>query len=604
MSEENKENLPVPAQPKPANVPVVNGVFAPNDLEGVWRLSTILAGSGIVPKEYRGKVEDTFVAISWGMEIGLSHNQSLHAIAVIDGKPSIYGDVGLALVRGSGKLDDIDEYFEGTFGHDDYKAVCKLKRKGEERIHESEFSIEDAKLMGKWNQPTKQGYPSVWMKHPKRMLKWRARWFALRDVFGDVLKGLGIYEEVRDSIDMEPDESGSYAMKEDSPKDDVSTPAETPENDENYNTGGEAIKEAIDEEIVESVKREAAEEPTDEDYVNPGEPDAVPDPVSEDVPIMDRFLNAMGHDLRDAAMKFVEKACEINDCPADEIYEDALARPDEFKSIIARWASNQPVEVREIKPPVEEAVAEPTGATENPNRDPIVLINSKAALHYNGALSEHTQRSLIAYIEYVSELSGLSAEQIYLGLNKAPAEWFQYFEDWCQTKIDEASEKATGEEGSSVKKPAPKETGTDGADLDNTGLIKPGELSWPSWKLKWNTMKPEDFKGFVWSQLDKFSAAETEAVAIAKRARAKWAKQWGDSVYPVDAKKQKDSDEQAKIESGDEDANSTIETRWAFVNENYPKETQKAMEARKFAHGGLTNGAKQMIIQDVFEACG
>jgi hypothetical protein len=188
------------------------GCFS-RQIEGLWYLSTILADSGLVPNNYRKKPSDIFVAISWGMEIGLSANQALQSIAVINGKPSIYGDAGLALVRASGLLEDIHEFFAGDFGHDEYTAICEVKRKGEDRTYKAEFSIEDAKLMGKWDKPTSTDKQSIWQKYPKRMLKWRARWFALRDVFGDVLKGLHIYEEMADSIDMEETTPGSFTPK-------------------------------------------------------------------------------------------------------------------------------------------------------------------------------------------------------------------------------------------------------------------------------------------------------------------------------------------------------------------------------------------------------
>src|SRR5690606_6210149 len=54
------------------------------------------------------------------------------------------------------------------------------------------FSVADAKKAGLWG---KQG---PWQQYPKRMLSMRARAFALRDGFADVLRGLGIAEEVQD----------------------------------------------------------------------------------------------------------------------------------------------------------------------------------------------------------------------------------------------------------------------------------------------------------------------------------------------------------------------------------------------------------------------
>jgi hypothetical protein len=52
--------------------------------------------------------------------------------------------------------------------------------------------VADAKAAKLW------GKSGPWTDYPRRMLKFRARGFVLRDVFGDVLKGLRTAEEVRD----------------------------------------------------------------------------------------------------------------------------------------------------------------------------------------------------------------------------------------------------------------------------------------------------------------------------------------------------------------------------------------------------------------------
>ena len=58
-----------------------------------------------------------------------------------------------------------------------------------------EFTVEDAKKAGLWG---KQG---PWQTAPTRMLKLRARAFALRDTFADALRGLQSAEEQRDVVE-------------------------------------------------------------------------------------------------------------------------------------------------------------------------------------------------------------------------------------------------------------------------------------------------------------------------------------------------------------------------------------------------------------------
>ena len=101
--------------------------FMPSTFDEAMRLSEMLAKSQMVPTGYRGKPEDVFVAIAWGREIGLAPLQSLQNIAVISGKPSVYGDAALALVQASPVCDDIEETIEGE-GTDNPVAVCIARR--------------------------------------------------------------------------------------------------------------------------------------------------------------------------------------------------------------------------------------------------------------------------------------------------------------------------------------------------------------------------------------------------------------------------------------------------------------------------------------------
>lgn len=177
--------------------------FIPNDFSSVFRFAELLAESGdMVPKAYIGNPAKISTAIFFGYEIGLLPLQALQSIAVINGKPSIYGDAALALVRASGLLEDFEEIYEGDMfdgagkPNSNYKAICKVTRKGAKRATVSEFSIGEAMLANLWN---KEG---PWRNYAKRMLKMRARGFALRDEFTDILRGLVLAEEAQDYDDM------------------------------------------------------------------------------------------------------------------------------------------------------------------------------------------------------------------------------------------------------------------------------------------------------------------------------------------------------------------------------------------------------------------
>lgn len=164
--------------------------FAPATVTEAIQFSEMLANSNMVPKQYMGKPQDIMVCIQWGMEMGLAPMQALQNIAVINGKPSVYGDAMMALVQASPVCDGVEESIEDE-GTANPVAVCVARRKGRAPVT-VRFSVEDAKRAGLWG---KQG---PWQAYPKRMLQMRARGFALRDAYPDVLKGLISTEEAQD----------------------------------------------------------------------------------------------------------------------------------------------------------------------------------------------------------------------------------------------------------------------------------------------------------------------------------------------------------------------------------------------------------------------
>jgi hypothetical protein len=176
--------------PKPEkaqiNISGYNGSksLMPNTIDEAYRIANAFSKSNFIPQAYRGKPDDAFAAINLGMEIGLPPMRSLQSIAVVNGKPCVYGDAQLALVRSSGTLTLFEESYEGGEGQEDFAAVCKLQRVGDPEPTIEKFTIKDAKMAQLW------GKTGTWTTHPKRMMRYKARAFALRDKFADVLLGL------------------------------------------------------------------------------------------------------------------------------------------------------------------------------------------------------------------------------------------------------------------------------------------------------------------------------------------------------------------------------------------------------------------------------
>jgi hypothetical protein len=166
----------------------IRGII-PQNLDDVYRLAGMVTAAGMAPASFKTK-EAVAVALMHGLEVGLPPMMALQSIAVINNRPTLWGDGAMALVRATGQLEEFDEWIDGA--GENMIAYCKIKRRNEKPVTHS-FSVEDAKKAGLW---AKAG---PWTTYPRRMIAMRPRSWCLRDVFADALKGLRIAEEVMDT---------------------------------------------------------------------------------------------------------------------------------------------------------------------------------------------------------------------------------------------------------------------------------------------------------------------------------------------------------------------------------------------------------------------
>lgn len=170
-----------------------NGFMIVQNLAQAKECAKIIASSGFCPKSFMGKPDDVLVALQMGSELGLKPMQALQNIAIINGRPSLYGDAMIAVCRQAANF----EYIHEEYDEKDNSYTCRAKRKGEPEVVQK-FSEKDARLAKLWG---KQG---PWTDYPKRMLQMRARGFALRDCFPDLLRGIVDQTEARDYVVSEP----------------------------------------------------------------------------------------------------------------------------------------------------------------------------------------------------------------------------------------------------------------------------------------------------------------------------------------------------------------------------------------------------------------
>ena len=146
-------------------------------LEQLWWYANQISNSDFVPRGLRGKPLEVFITIQYGATLGVSPLAALHGIAVINGVPSVYGDLLVALMLRHKDFED--QRFEFVDIDGDRTCYCHIKRRGRE-LFTSKFSMSDARKAGLIDKP-------VWRAYPDNMLMRRALNTGFHYVFPDAL---------------------------------------------------------------------------------------------------------------------------------------------------------------------------------------------------------------------------------------------------------------------------------------------------------------------------------------------------------------------------------------------------------------------------------
>lgn len=168
-----------------------------NDIATLMWMAEHVIKSGLAPKDCQ-TVSAAVIRAQMGMELGLSFMYSIQNIASINGRPSLWGNAIPALVKASPACEVFTGHYIGTddgkfpddFG---YEAIAKRHGQPEYRI---KFTVGDAKRAGLWGKNT-------WAQYPKDMLRHKAVARAANAEFPDVLGGLSVVEDIRDTIEVD-----------------------------------------------------------------------------------------------------------------------------------------------------------------------------------------------------------------------------------------------------------------------------------------------------------------------------------------------------------------------------------------------------------------
>jgi hypothetical protein len=175
----------------------------PTNVSELRQLAEIFFLGKMCPQTSCGRPEAVAAIIAFGLSLGVHPAVAVnHIYLTPNGKATIWGDLPLALVRGSGLLEWITESLSGE--GENLTATCTVKRRGDATSVTGKYSLGQARKAGLLNKAS-NGKPMPWDFDTEHMLTLRARGRLLRYVFTDVLMGVAIVE------DQDPDYSPADA---------------------------------------------------------------------------------------------------------------------------------------------------------------------------------------------------------------------------------------------------------------------------------------------------------------------------------------------------------------------------------------------------------
>lgn len=153
-------------------------------------LGQSLARTNFVPDSFQGKPDQITAAMMYGREIGIPPVTTLQNMHVIKGKVGMYAEQLRAMILAAGHEYEIDETTSD-------RCVMQARRKGSERWHTFEYTMDQAKRSGDFAKN------DMYQKRPKEMLFARCSGVMAHSLFPDVIRGMGTIEELESVDDAE-----------------------------------------------------------------------------------------------------------------------------------------------------------------------------------------------------------------------------------------------------------------------------------------------------------------------------------------------------------------------------------------------------------------
>lgn len=190
------EELAVQEADTVSHAPAVAGFSSSQNFELMQRMAKALCSSDLVPKEYRGNIPNTMIALEIAHRLGASPLSVMQNLYIVQGKPGWSSQFIIAAVNSTNKFSPL-RFEEDEKDGGRTRAWAAEKATGE-KLYGPWVSLVMAKAEG-WLD--KAG--SKWKTMPELMRKYRAAAFFGRLYAPEVLMGIQTAEEVVDVTPIE-----------------------------------------------------------------------------------------------------------------------------------------------------------------------------------------------------------------------------------------------------------------------------------------------------------------------------------------------------------------------------------------------------------------
>lgn len=180
-----------------------------NMLTQAWKCAGFLSQSALVPETYQGQPQNCIIALDLANRSGMSPLTVMQNLYIVKGKPAWAGQFAIALVNASRRFSKpLRPVFFGEEGTPTWGCYMETYDLEGNKVVGSKITMQMAKDEG-WVD--KSG--SKWKTMPEQMLMYRAGAFFARVHCPDVLYGVQMADEVKDTYGYDSDEKPKVTIE-------------------------------------------------------------------------------------------------------------------------------------------------------------------------------------------------------------------------------------------------------------------------------------------------------------------------------------------------------------------------------------------------------